>query len=480
MAAKKPERISLRAYPVGFGDCFLLGFHYAGNDDRYLLIDFGSTGLTSPQLKAGKTSKGFMKQIADDIAATCGRKNGKGGRLHAVVATHRHADHISGFTTKAKASAADESGDVIRSLKPKYVLQPWTEHPDLERRALGPADEADLDGPVGFAATLSGMQACAEGIALEAARLDTAAGDPEDGSEPAGNADESEDGDPLIRRPRRLPSIGVIRFVGEDNIANKAAVTNLIEMGKKGKPLFLFSGQRPAIGLPGVRTHVLGPPTLRQSEAIRKQRSRDEVEFWMLLGGTASTFTANAAAAPASEGLVLGTQVPDRVRWLRDRVRSARVEVLLPIVRALDQQMNNTSLILVFEVGGACLLFPGDAQIENWQYALGKPEYQKLLAKTTLYKVGHHGSRNATPKKGLWGIFDKKSTVDDGKRMWSIVSTMPGKHGTTPATKVPRQTLVDALEKNTTFRNTHDFKLKAPTFARQFEIDPKTGGVTEV
>ena len=38
-----PKEITVRAYQVGFGDCFLLGFHYARFDNRYILIDFGST-----------------------------------------------------------------------------------------------------------------------------------------------------------------------------------------------------------------------------------------------------------------------------------------------------------------------------------------------------------------------------------------------------------------------------------------------------
>jgi hypothetical protein len=29
-------------------------------------------------------------------------------------------------------------------------------------------------------------------------------------------------------------------------------------------------------------------------------------------------------------------------------------------------------------------------------------------AKTDLYKVGHHGSRNATPRELLWEAFDKR------------------------------------------------------------------------
>ena len=47
-----------------------------------------------------------------------------------------------------------------------------------------------------------------------------------------------------------------------------------------------------------------------------------------------------------------------------------RAEEMLAIVRILDGALNNTSLILLFEVGGKRLLFPGDAQIENWSYAL--------------------------------------------------------------------------------------------------------------
>src|SRR5687768_18273864 len=45
----RPDRLTLRAYQVGFGDCFLLTFHYPKQSskpafDRHVLIDFGSTG----------------------------------------------------------------------------------------------------------------------------------------------------------------------------------------------------------------------------------------------------------------------------------------------------------------------------------------------------------------------------------------------------------------------------------------------------
>jgi hypothetical protein len=479
MATESPQRISLRVYQVGFGDCFLIGFHYASNDARFVLVDFGSTALTRERVPRSREFRGYMKMVADDIAASCGRKNGKGGRLHAVIATHRHADHINGFTTKTKPGASDASGDVIRSLKPRFVVQPWTENPDLDPKALVPAEAAKMGGARGLTASLAGMQSAAAGIVREAVRLgakDLAL--PGGGDEGAGG-----EGAPSTGRERRVNFVEQVRFLGETNISNRSAVENLIAMGKaKGaKPLYLHADAKVNLGLPGVKTHVLGPPTLKQSGAIRKMRSTDAVEFWMLLGATGTKATASGGPPFPSRDWRKSAGVPDHARWLRGHVRAARAETLLGIVRTLDRQINNTSLILVFEVGGARLLFPGDAQIENWEYAFANPRYRKLLAGTTLYKVGHHGSRNGTPKASLWDRFAKRAAEENAaSRMWSVVSTMANKHGgRTKATEVPRKSLVDALEHDTNFRSTQKFKRSEPD-RRDFDIDPRTGRVTEV
>src|SRR5260370_37854147 len=97
-------------YNVGFGDCFLVTFHYA-KSDRHMLVDYGSTAAP----KNGP--KDYMQQIAKDIKTQCG------GKLHVVVATHRHRDHISGFATGVG------TGKIIASLNPDHVVQPWTEDP---------------------------------------------------------------------------------------------------------------------------------------------------------------------------------------------------------------------------------------------------------------------------------------------------------------------------------------------------------------
>ena len=78
---------------------------------------------------------------------------------------------------------------------------------------------------------------------------------------------------------------------------------------------------------------------------------------------------------------------------------------------ALDSVTNNTSLVLAVELGGAdVLLFAADAQVGNWlswqnlkwsfdDRTVTGPD---LLSRTIFYKVGHHGSHNATLRdKGL-------------------------------------------------------------------------------
>jgi hypothetical protein len=132
--------------------------------------------------------------------------------------------------------------------------------------------------------------------------------------------------------------------------------------------------------------------------------------------------------------------------------------------------MNNTSVILLFEVMGKKLLFPGDAQIENWSYALeDAPEAKKtrtLVRDVDVYKVGHHGSLNATPKQLLWENFSKR----DG-RLHTFLSTLSGKHGRTRSrTEVPRRTLLEELEK-TDLRNTQKLKWgKEPVLSHVLSI----------
>jgi len=218
--------------------------------------------------------------------------------------------------------------------------------------------------------------------------------------------------------------------------------------------------------LPGVKVRVLGPPDLTQTESIRKQRSKDPDQFWHLLAGRDGA-TQNPIASGLGNGpSKRGAAMPVEGRWFRNRLEHLRGDQLLQIVRELDAQMNNTSLILLFEVFGKKLLFPGDAQIENWSYALvdapNADDTKALLADVDLYKVGHHGSLNATPKKLLWQAFTKRGSR---KQLTTMLSTMPGKHGKTVSkTEVPRRTLLDALTSESELHNTNKLSAAAKTF----------------
>jgi len=92
--ASAPKSVTIRTYQVGFGDCFLVSFSYGPKSEKHILVDFGSTGFPK------RVPKSRMMDIAHDI------KERTNGKLHAVVATHRHRDHISGFATaKGKGTA---------------------------------------------------------------------------------------------------------------------------------------------------------------------------------------------------------------------------------------------------------------------------------------------------------------------------------------------------------------------------------------
>lgn len=446
----KPIGLTIRAYQVGFGDCFLLTFKYPEDSnqsahERHVLIDFGSTGMPDGVVAAEQ-----MMNVANDIKDRCK------DQLRIVVATHRHKDHISGFRTKKDGSG---TGEIIAALKPEMVIQPWTEDPGLEDPKL--SEDADKPAPgqamplknAHYFASLANMNTLASTIATEVKHLGSA------------KFMQALSGD-LAEQ---------IEFLSEDNsLPNRSAVANLASMGKNHYVRF---GDKLDVSeiLPGVKIHVLGPPDLTQHAAIRKQKAQDENEFWMLQGAARDFWKLQAASGELINNFTSGNGrlfpdadifqdfLPSHDRWFVRQLRSLRGEQLLGLVRILDRAMNNTSVILLFEVGGKKMLFPGDAQIENWEFALNDKATAELLKDVCVYKVGHHGSRNATPKS-LWGKFARKRVdekddheKDKVARLMTINSTMKGKHGHSESnTEVPRTSLVNEMSKLSDYKSTEE------------------------
>jgi hypothetical protein len=100
--------LAVRMYRHGLGDCFLLAFDKANSKKPcFVLID---CGVHMRQDEGTKRMAEVMKNL---IAAT-------GGKLDVVVASHEHADHLSGFVQKG-------SPFINNRLKVDRFWVAWTE-----------------------------------------------------------------------------------------------------------------------------------------------------------------------------------------------------------------------------------------------------------------------------------------------------------------------------------------------------------------
>lgn len=394
----KPKAIYVRMYQVGFGDCILLSFDYGhGHPERHMLIDFGTT--SRPRGAPSPTT------IAKSIAKRTG------GSLDVLAISHRHRDHLSGL-------AVDASAAILDQLSPKLIVLPWTEDP------AAPADAEEPD--VGLRAAFTSARQFAAAI--------------QDKAPSQGPGSRSE----LVRAARA-------------EVANAEAVEWLGTAAAKAQAEYLHAGMKSRIGefIPGVEVEVLGPPKPSQWPEVRNQRAEDP-EYWMLGAKMLEHFyTADpghrlygstGSELPLPTDFRRADPPPGPNRWILARLRRQEMAAMTTIVRWLDDALNNTSLVLLIKGADKTLLFPGDAQIENWGWALDemgrRPSLRKALGDIDLLKVGHHGSRNGTPRT-LYNLWAERPNARRPPTV--LLSTRHGVHGKTEATAVPRATLLRAL-----------------------------------
>lgn len=363
--------VKIRMYNVGFGDCFLVTLPTT-DGPRRILFDCGS-------IKSGGPS---MDDILDQLWQDCTGADGV-PTIDVVVATHRHKDHVSGFS---RAGWAD--------VRVREVWMPWTEHPtDPEAKRI-----RDVQ------ASLALLLDKALTAQLQAAPND----------------------DRLLG----------LREMVSNALSNETAMTTLHE-GFKGDPNRRFlpvkgesSLQITSDALPGVGIFVLGPS---RDEDVIRDMDPPVGESYLRLAG--SMRNGNGPPQPFDAGWQTDAK-PYLVSGLtpEDEEAIAQVGDLGPSVAvALDKAVNGTSLMLVLKVGSKHLLFPGDAQWGTWLAAMTHSEAGEILRKTKFYKVGHHGSHNATPKDFV------ETMMADG--ITSMVST--NKVAKWP--NIPKAELIDAL-----------------------------------
>lgn len=169
--------------------------------------------------------------------------------------------------------------------------------------------------------------------------------------------------------------------------------------------------------LPGVRIHVMGPS--RHRDIIRDMDPPLGRSFLRLKNAV----SLQTGAPPMPFHMEFRRDVGPVGAPLSDEdraeIRRAGSLSDLAVAVALDKAVNGTSLMLMPEVAGVHLLFPGDAQWGTWRAAVEDLEWRELLMRTAFYKIGHHGSHNATPKDFVEGML--------GDGICAMASTMERK-----------------------------------------------------
>jgi beta-lactamase superfamily II metal-dependent hydrolase len=372
------KTIRVRMYAVGFGDCFLIGF--PGADREHLvLVDCG--------VHSASRGGADLADVISDIVAEATKATGA-PLLDVVMASHRHRDHVHGFRY--------EGWDTVEV---REVWLPWTEDPnDAEARGIRERQSKRAKHLGVLAADLGGPWAA-------------------------------------------------VRAISENNdgFTNAAAMTTL-HQGFKGAPPRFFLPEKAGKArarrfrtevLPGVETYVLGPA--RDEAAIRDMDPPAGQSYLRL--GTQLDVSPGGGTLPFERDLI---SQADYARLYPDLamsrsavgsiVNAGKVDAL-GLATSLEQAVNGTSLMLLFVYGGTSLLFAGDAQWGTWDRVMNDPEGRELLAGINMYKVGHHGSHNATPKRFVEDIL-----VHADASVVSVGSTSIPSWG-----DIPRKPLLRAL-----------------------------------
>jgi beta-lactamase superfamily II metal-dependent hydrolase len=382
------KNIRVRMYNVGFGDCFLLTLP----NKRTVLVDAGFHS----QGKGAFGGNELADQILQDVKEASGD-----ARIDVVIATHRHQDHVYAFNS-----------DKWDEIEVGEVWLPWVEDRS-NRKATSLWKKQQR-----FANQL-------------AAAVDTFGLDEDD------------------RRSVEFmlwnAGVDLPGFADVGGWSNAGALNRLHEgfaRRDKTRPRFLpeeeaFPESFESPALPGVRVHVLGPP--RDADLIEELDPEADGETYRALALRSAMGTGSPVAAPFGDPWQVGDDEDgfrldaSEVERINDLAQSADAVFA---AQKVDGMINSTSLVLVLQIGKARLLLPGDAEWGTWKRIVEDDEARTLLRGATFFKVGHHGSHNATSKTLVESILPH--------RIPAMISTQqgPGNY----RNNIPLADLLEALQ----------------------------------
>lgn len=380
------SELRIRMYNVGFGDCFLISLP----DDKTILVDCGFHN----NAPGSYTGKELVEQIVTDVVALTGEK-----RIDVVIATHRHRDHVFAFN----APQWDE-------IDVGEAWFPWVDNPNSAAAAK----------------LWRKNQAFARHLAAAVPSLPIA-------------PDKREEIDFLLWNAgideRGRDAFGFSAWGNEDaleKLRRRAKKRRYLPRTRKVPETFEPDA------LPGVTAHVLGPS--RNPSEITEGEPPDEQTF-KRLALNAGGDNAWLAAPPFG----LAWRAPADAERVITRADEERVESIArqadPLFAAeyVDHMINSTSLVLVLDIGKARLLLPGDAEWGTWKRLVADGPRAKackeLFEGATFFKVGHHGSHNATPEDLVENLL--------GESVPAMISTKSGKGNFRKGIPLPK--LLEAL-----------------------------------
>lgn len=477
-SATGPETASglkIRMYRVGFGDFFLVTVPQPSGP-QYILIDCG--------VFKGKSGTGDIGSIVEAVEDMYKTTN---GHLALVIMTHRHADHIAGF------SKAERFNDFTAGM----VWMPYWEQFNDDKSAKKPSDKKlaqddDEDDENEAHLLQLDIQELAENLIMQfGASKDPAA---QEALAQLGNATGIED-------------FSAAATGGKKKLSGNAKALDLLKnhLGANGMNVRYYSaGDKPE--LPdelkyGLKATILGPPPKTAKAFIALTDLKKGVGQY--LDSMVNTDDGPAAIKPFPDEWTadVAKDYPEKdlrgpdpnnlpdidYGQFKNDVDNSQPDMFAAAAGKVETFLNNQSLVVLFEFGGKKLLFAGDAQAGNWEYWLFKLEEpmkdptkagdlvetsKELLETIDFYKVGHHGSTNSTPIQAIEAAIARPKSNPGFVSMCSTEDLVYGNRDI--GTEVPRIPLMDVLSKDSCLIRSDSFPITI-TDPQKKVIEPAKG-----